>query len=285
MTPNRIFQGILALFVTSCIHTMKPENTLKSTITAWINQQNTAAIAELMTESFQGTTLFGHEFSPKITWIETWQKIFQMFPDLSFVTGNSVNSGETLLMTGTLSASLLGKKKPEFDFSVPCCIQVEMTNQGLEKIIFYADLSRPIELAKTHEPEDRKNPRVTGLGGAFFKSKDPKVLADWYNTHLGLSINEYSYMMFPWRDFENPSLQKSTTFSIFKESTDYLDPSKSSFMFNFRVNNLDDLLADLSSNGVHVVGEIQRFEYGNFGWIMDPEGNKIELWEPVDAQL
>ena len=120
--------------------------------------------------------------------------------------------------------------------------------------------------------------RVTGIGGIFFKSEEPKNLRDWYSTHLGIG------MTFQWIDPDNPDAKAhaQTVWSPFKGDTDYFSPSTKQFMFNYRVENLVELLEVLRAEGVTIVGDSQEFSYGKFGWIMDPEGNKIELWEPND---
>jgi len=121
--------------------------------------------------------------------------------------------------------------------------------------------------------------RVTGLGGFFFKTKDPKTTKEWYSKHLGLPVDDYG-CTFWWKDKKGNDC--STQWSPFKDDTTYFSPSKKEFMMNFRVENLVELLKVLKEEGVTVVGEIEVYEYGKFGWILDPEGNKIELWEPVD---
>ena len=122
--------------------------------------------------------------------------------------------------------------------------------------------------------------RVTGLGGFFFKTRDPDAIKSWYRKHLGLNTDQYG-CTFWWKDAEGKDC--STQWSPFKEDTGYFAPSKKQFMMNFRVENLKELLETLKAEGVTVVGEIEEYDYGKFGWIMDPEGNKIELWEPVDS--
>lgn len=122
--------------------------------------------------------------------------------------------------------------------------------------------------------------RVTGIGGVFFKTKDPKATKDWYKNHLGLATDDYG-CTFWWKDEKDNKC--STQWSPFKEDTEYFEPSKKEFMMNFRVENLKELLKVLKEEGVTIVGKIQEFEYGKFGWILDPEGNKIELWEPIDS--
>lgn len=121
--------------------------------------------------------------------------------------------------------------------------------------------------------------RVTGIGGVFFKSNDPKALVAWYDKHLGLKTDQYG-STFWWKDAAGNDC--STQWSPFKEDTKYFQPSEKPFMQNFRVDNLDQLLEDLKQEGVTIVGEPESYDYGKFGWILDPEGNKIELWEPND---
>ncbi len=121
--------------------------------------------------------------------------------------------------------------------------------------------------------------RVTGLGGFFFKTKNPDETKKWYKDHLGLPVDDYG-CTFWWKDTKGNDC--STQWSPFKEDTDYFSPSKKQFMMNFRVENLHELLATLKEEGITVVGEVEEYDYGKFGWILDPEGNKIELWEPID---
>jgi predicted enzyme related to lactoylglutathione lyase len=127
--------------------------------------------------------------------------------------------------------------------------------------------------------------KVTGIGGVFIKSKDVKALAAWYDKHLGFSFGGNSYVNFKWVNEDNPAVPGNTVFSFFKKESTYFDPSASPFMINFRVKDLVALLETLKGEGVEVVGEMMEEEYGKFGWILDPEGNKIELWEPVDDKL
>jgi predicted enzyme related to lactoylglutathione lyase len=125
--------------------------------------------------------------------------------------------------------------------------------------------------------------RVTGIGGVFFKSEDPKKLKEWYARHLGFEVHDYG-SSFLWSDRNKPDAKAPgrTEWSPFDKDTKYFQPSDKPFMFNYRVADLLGLLKALREEGVMVVGEIEKYPYGKFGWIMDPEGNKIELWEPVD---
>jgi len=127
--------------------------------------------------------------------------------------------------------------------------------------------------------------KVTGIGGVFFKAKEAKKLNEWYVKHLGFIQNEDGGILFEWRNTDAPDKKGYTVWSTFKETTTYLEPSQKDFMINLRVENLEELLEELKREGVQTVGEIESFEYGKFGWIMDPEGNKVELWEPVDREF
>ena len=121
--------------------------------------------------------------------------------------------------------------------------------------------------------------RVIGLGGIFFKAKDPQALYDWYRQHLGIeSAADGSGAM--WRDADHPKVPGVNVWAIFPQGTKYFDPSRSSFMINFRVENLDELLKALREEGVEVDAKVEEYDYGKFGWITDPEGNRVELWEP-----
>lgn len=123
--------------------------------------------------------------------------------------------------------------------------------------------------------------KVTGIGGIFFKTKDPKKISDWYGENLGLVINPYG-SVFEFRQGAAPDKKGYAVWSPFKEDTDYFAPSEEPYMVNYRVADLKALIADLREKGVKIVGEIEEFEYGKFAHIIDPEGRKIELWEPVD---
>lgn len=123
--------------------------------------------------------------------------------------------------------------------------------------------------------------KVTGIGGIFFKCKDPEIIKEWYKTHLGLNTNAYG-ADFEWRDVEDPTKKGSTVWSPFPENTNYFEPASKEFMINYRVENIEALVEALKAEGVTIVDEIETYDYGKFVHILDPEGNKIELWEPVD---
>ena len=141
--------------------------------------------------------------------------------------------------------------------------------------------------SKTEKIETIANdtiPRVTGIGGIFFGSDNPKETREWYGRNLGLAINEYG-SPFEFRNANRPEEINYLIWSPFKNGTDYFAPSKKEFMINYRVQNIEGLVKKLKENGVTIVDKIEAVEYGKFVHIMDPDGNKIELWEPVDSVL
>lgn len=122
--------------------------------------------------------------------------------------------------------------------------------------------------------------RVTGIGGIFFKSQDPAALKDWYERHLGVIPDQGGHVTFEWREKDDPDTVGYTVWGPFGQATRYFEPSAKPYMFNFRVADLDALLQQLRAEGVEVDDKVEEYEYGRFGWIMDPEGHRIELWEP-----
>ncbi len=120
--------------------------------------------------------------------------------------------------------------------------------------------------------------RVTGIGGIFFKARDPAALGAWYRDHLGLDVTEWGGAVFDWGgDGSEPGM---TIWSPFAADTDYMAPGTAPFMVNFRVADLEALLAALKAEGCNVVDRTETSEHGRFGWVIDPEGNKVELWQP-----
>ena len=126
--------------------------------------------------------------------------------------------------------------------------------------------------------------RVTGIGGIFFKTQNPKDMEEWYARHLGIVAKPGEGVSFEWRETEHPEHRGRTVWALFPQDTEYFNPSRAPFMINYRVENLDALLAALREEGVTVDDRVEEYDYGRFGWITDPEGNRIELWEPPNNQ-
>jgi predicted enzyme related to lactoylglutathione lyase len=126
--------------------------------------------------------------------------------------------------------------------------------------------------------------RVTGIGGIFFKAKDAEKLKEWYRDHLGIDCHGGAGAAFEWREPEHPERSGLTVWSVFPAHTKYFEPSAAPFMINYRVADLDRLLAQLREEGVEVEGRIEEDENGRFAWASDPEGNRFELWEPSQGK-
>jgi len=122
--------------------------------------------------------------------------------------------------------------------------------------------------------------RVVGIGGIFFKARDPEGLRAWYRDHLGLAVGDWGGVLFESATLSPAGRQTGTVWSIFPEHTDYFRPSAAAFMINYRVEDLDRMLATLRAEGCAVDDRIESSEYGRFGWVSDPEGHRVELWEP-----
>ncbi|HXD94464.1 MAG TPA: VOC family protein [Bacteroidia bacterium] len=132
-----------------------------------------------------------------------------------------------------------------------------------------------VKQPKTHHTEKK----VTGVGGIFFKCKEPAKVKDWYKTHLGFNVDDYG-ARFEWLEKDDTTKKGVTQWSLFKETGNYFAPSTKEFMINYRVENLVSLVEQLKKEDVTIVDQIETYEYGKFVHIMDIEGNKIELWEP-----
>jgi predicted enzyme related to lactoylglutathione lyase len=127
--------------------------------------------------------------------------------------------------------------------------------------------------------------RVTGIGGIFFKARDPEALRAWYRRHLGLDVQDWGGVTFRWHDPEAPEPDGVTVWSIMPASSDTFAPSSAPFMINYRVTDLVAVLDILRSEGCAVDERTEESEFGKFGWVMDPEGNRIELWQPPPERL
>jgi len=123
--------------------------------------------------------------------------------------------------------------------------------------------------------------KVTGIGGVFFKCKNPEKMTEWYQKHLGLETNPYG-ATFEWYESPDSTKKAQTQWTPFPEATKYFEPSTQDFMINYRVENLDALVEELKKEGVTIVDKMETYDYGKFIHILDTEGNKVQLWEPID---
>lgn len=126
--------------------------------------------------------------------------------------------------------------------------------------------------------------RVTGIGGIFFKAKDAEMMRAWYKQHLGIDVQVWGGAAFSWADDEGKAVSGTTAWCINSADNDYFSPSNAPFMINYRVEDVHALVQLLKEEGCNVVGGVEESEYGKFAWVMDPEGNKVELWQPPAGQ-
>ncbi len=138
--------------------------------------------------------------------------------------------------------------------------------------------------AHTQAPAGLPAERVTGIGGVFFKARDPKALGAWYKEKLGVPLrDDGGWALLQWREREDPERVGTTVWALFPSDTTYFAPGQATFMINYRVRDLDRMLAQLRAQGVAVDSKVADEFNGKFAWVVDPEGNKIELWEPKEG--
>lgn len=153
---------------------------------------------------------------------------------------------------------------------------------GTVAAIFLGGVVSGVLVAAQAQPSPgERAERVTGIGGVFLKARDPKALSVWYRDKLGVGVREgATFAPFLWREREDSSRIGTTVWSLFRSDTTYFAPSEATCMVNYRVRNLEAMLAQLGAAGVRVEGKLVEDFNGKFAWVLDPEGNKIELWEP-----
>ena len=129
--------------------------------------------------------------------------------------------------------------------------------------------------------DNKDEPRVTGIGGIFFKCEDPDKMREWYGKHMGMNTNQYG-ALFGFRDFNDKEHKGYLQWSTMSKNSKHFEPTTSDFMINYRVNDMEGILEKMRSGGAEQIGEVMEFDYGKFAHVVDPEGRKIELWEPND---
>lgn len=264
-------------------------NEIKEAIHEWIGALNAHKISDLdliFASDSSWISMDGKEWQGKHGLSALWSQRWQVFPDFQIIS-NGVFTVDTMThvhLSYTGSAGL--NKSIDASFRESVVWVMEWKHREFTNCREYGNPLKMRELESNLFKLSGQNTQgISGLGGAFFKAKDPSALAVWYDEHLGTTFGGNSWSTFKWRERHDSGKIGRTEFSIFKGNTDYFAPSESPFMFNFRVYNLELLLGKLLEKGVTIVGETMVFEYGKFAWIMDPEGNKIELWEPLDEIL
>ena len=253
-----------------------------------INNHDLEAMLELMSVDHKFVNAPGTEITGRENVKTAWKNYFNYFPDYTIEIDKLVHHNDTIAAFGFSSGTFnsVTKAEKETNWKIPTAWKIVVDEEKIKHWQVFADTKIPFDSMEKYSKviaEDTN--KVLGFGGVFFKSKDTKALTEWYDKHLGTNFGANTYSTFKWRERDNPHAIGRTEFSIFSEKSDYFSPSEKPFMFNFRVRNLDKFLEKLKTDGVIVNDKIERHDYGNFGRILDLEGNKIEIWEPVDQVL
>jgi ketosteroid isomerase-like protein/predicted enzyme related to lactoylglutathione lyase len=247
-----------------------------------INAHDISRIAALLTNDHlfidaSGTELKGTE---KIT--SGWDGYFKLFPDYHININELFIDGDTVAAFGFAEGSDKGIK--ENHWRLPVSWKAVVHNKKIKLWQVYADTKLRFDIMATNNSANNINalPRVTGVGGLFFKCKDPKNLRNWYKEHLHVDTNPYG-AKFEWQQGDDPSKYGCTQWTPFGEKTTYFAPSAKDFMINYRVNNLEKLVDELRKDGVTIIDTIEPSDFGKFIHILDCEQNNVELWEPKDV--
>ncbi len=255
------------------------EQTVRAYIEA-VNAHQSARMSLLLTEDHLFTDAANNQHTGKVATLKAWASYLEWFPDFKIEVEQVLQQGDTLALFGFASGTFrtLNSDSTDAHWRLPAAWKAVVKGDKIAAWQAYSDTKVPMDILTKYAPAQDSG--VVGFGGVFFKSEKPKELQAWYDAHLGTNFGSQGYAMFKWRDYESKR-EASTTFGIFKASTDYFKPSEKPFMFNFIVRDLESLLTKLRGEGVQVMEKVESYDYGKFGWIIDPEGNKIELWQPM----
>ena len=276
-----------AVIVSFSTHSKTKTTGAKETVKAFqhaINVHSIAQMEALLTNDHVFINALGNEVKGKaIELTSEWDNYFKWFPDYHMEITEVFVHGDTVAAFGFAEGSYKGNK--ENHWRLPASWRAVVHEQRIKLWQVYADTKLPLDIMAKGNAGDKTNPspRVTGIGGIFFKSKDPKIAREWYRQHLHLDTNPYG-TKFEWRQGDDPSKYGCTQWSLFSEKTTYFAPSSKDFMVNYRVNDLEGLVEQLKKDGVTIVDTIDASDYGKFVHILDCEQNKVELWEPKDAE-
>ncbi len=247
----------------------------------FINAHDLFSMWKMMTEDHVFVDAHGTEVVGNSVNREGWYKYFQLFPDFTIEITHAVEMGDTVALFGSAGGSY--HKMVEASWRLPASWKAVVDGKKIKTWQVYADTKVPFAMIEKFSTGARGFNSVTGIGGVFFKSSFPKSLAQWYDAHLGTKFGDADHCSFLWREYDNPKHVARTTLSFFPAESTQFRPTDKPFMLNYRVENLDRFLAKLRDEGIIVDEKVETREHGKFGWILDPEGNKIELWEPAST--
>lgn len=253
-----------------------------------INQHSISLMTDFLSDDHTFTDAHGNEINGNENVLKAWEKYFSLFPDYFIEITEIFETEKAIAAFGFAgeSAETDGSNRQTL-WKVPAAWKAEITDGKVISWLVMADTKIPFD-ALTGKPDQaslqKPTGKVTFVGGIFFKCHDPEKLKEWYHNRLGLNTDQYG-TSFEFRLADNPSQKGFLQWSLFDKDTKYIEPSPKDFMINYRVQNLDQLLDQLKAHDVVILDEVETYEYGRFVHILDPEGNKIELWEPVDEEF
>jgi predicted enzyme related to lactoylglutathione lyase/ketosteroid isomerase-like protein len=252
---------------------------------AAINSHSLSKLEALMTDDHTFIDAHGNQVRGKTNMLAGWKGYFEWFPDYKIEASKTLADGDTIVAFGRASGTFghAPANDAKAHWELPASWRAIVKGEKIAVWQVYADTKIPFEIIERYAVATNED-RVQGFGGVFFKADNPKELAEWYDKHLGTDFGKKGFAQFWWREYDNAQRGASTTFGVFKSSSKYFDPSTKPFMFNFRVRDLESTLKRLKQEGVTVMEKVETFEYGKFGWIVDLEGNKIELWQPLNEE-
>jgi ketosteroid isomerase-like protein/catechol 2,3-dioxygenase-like lactoylglutathione lyase family enzyme len=259
-----------------------------------INAHDIDRLHSLMTTDHAFVDAIGSQISGADTARAGWAKYFQWFPDYLLELTDVLESGQTIMATGTATATYLGHpgEAGENHWKIPVALKAILRENKIALWQVFADTKIPFDIIERNqiasgEPAPKKRTvqhrgsRVNSLGGIFFKCQDPEKVRAWYGRHLGLSTDAYG-TSFAWKHWPEGSHKGFTAWSPFPSDTTYFAPSTKEFMLNYRVDDLERLVVQLKEEGVTILDQIETYPYGKFVHILDLENNKVELWQSDD---
>lgn len=248
-----------------------------------MNQHDLEKMAALLSDDHVFTGAYGEQAKGRESVLKGWAEYFEAFPDYSFELEEVLLAPNGTMIHGWSTGTSLAAVRTGRTFRVPSVFRIKIKDEKIQHWRIFTDTMLPSEILANRSSTDL--PLIEGFGGVFLKAKSPSLLTAWYDEHLDMQFGANTWNTFNWRRHDYPQITGRTEFSFFEEDTSYFHPSDKSCMINFRVRSLQTLLDKLKRSGVQQVGSVETFEYGKFAWILDPEGNKIELWEPNDDAL
>ncbi|TDW96755.1 nuclear transport factor 2 family protein [Dinghuibacter silviterrae] len=244
-----------------------------------INARDAERLHSLMTPDHVFLDAIGNRVNGADAARDGWIKYFHWFPDYAIELTDALETAHTVLATGFAMGTYLGIPG-ENHWRIPAAWKAQILGDQISHWQVYADTKIPFDIIDRHAAVSPDGARVTSIGGVFFKCREPEKLKEWYTRHLGLRTDAYG-TSFAWRQWDGRR-KGFTAWSPFPPDTNYFAPSDKDFMFNYRVVHIESLVAQLREEGVVVLDEIEAYPYGKFVHILDPENNKIELWESDD---